>query len=98
MIRQQINTLFDQRIALPPPPSYEVGRGVAFGLSGGGVNSTPIALQLGPTLYFDFTIGATKPLGNYEDSSLILNFIQPAYQIEPAADPAYGYGLYLVAG
>jgi hypothetical protein len=98
MIVQQTNTLLNQRIALSPPPTYEVGRGVTSGLSGGGVDSLPIALQLGPSLYLDFTVGATKPLGVYEDPSLILNFTQPAYQIEPAADPAYGYGLYLVQG
>jgi hypothetical protein len=96
MIVQQTNTLLNQRIALPPPPTYEVGRGVTSGLSGGGVNSTPIALQLDPSLYLDFTVGATKPLGDYEDLSLNLIFTQNAYQIEPTADPAYGPGLYLV--
>lgn len=96
MIVQQTNSLFNQRIALSPPPTYEVGRGVTSGLSGGGINSTPIALQLDPSLYLDFTVGATKPLGDYEDLSLNLIFTQNAYQIEPTADPAYGPGLYLV--
>lgn len=96
MIVQQTNTLLNQRIALSPPPAYEVGRGVTSGLSGGGIDSTPIALQLGPSLYLDFITGATKPLGVYEDLSLNLIFTQNAYQIEATSDPAYGPGLYLV--
>jgi hypothetical protein len=83
MIVQQTDTLTDQRIALSPPPTYEVGRGVASGLSGGGINSTPVALQFDPTLYLDFTVGATRPLGDYQAASL-------------TPSPAYGPGLYLV--
>jgi hypothetical protein len=95
MIFQQYNTLFNQRIA-PDRPIYNAGRGVTLGLSGGGADSLPIALQLGPSLYLDFTIGATKPLGNYEDLTLNLIFTQNAYQVEATNDPAYGFGLYLV--
>lgn len=95
MIIQQYNTLLNQRIA-PDRPIYNAGRGVTMGLTGGGIDSLPIALQLGPSLYLDFIPGPTKPLGDYEDLSLNLIFTQNAYQIEATNDPAYGPGLYLV--
>ena len=55
-------------------------------------------LALGPSLYLDFITGSSSSLGQYQDATLDLNFIEPQYDIAATADPAYGYGRYLVQG
>lgn len=55
-------------------------------------------LALEPSLYLDFITGASSSLGQYQDATLDLNFIEPQYDIAATADPAYGYGRYLVQG
>ncbi|NBS70264.1 hypothetical protein EBT31_15340 [bacterium] len=64
---------------------------------GGGAGGGPI-LALGPSLFLDFLAGPTSSLGNYQDASLDLNFVEPQFDIAATADGAYGYGRYLVAG
>ena len=71
-------------------------RSATAGLGGGDVGSALLTLE--PSLYLDFGSGAASSLGSYADASLDLNFIEPQYDIAATADPAYGYGRYLVAG
>lgn len=81
--------LIGLNLKLPRP---NLVSGVGGGAGGGAI------LALEPSLYLDFIAGPTSSLGVYEDQSLNLNFTEPQYDIVVAADPAYGYGRYLVAG
>ena len=71
-------------------------RSATAGLGGGDIASALFALD--PSLVLDFLAGPTSSLGNYQDASLDLNFIEPQYDVAATADGAYGYGRYLVAG
>ena len=55
-------------------------------------------LALEPSLYLDFITGASSSLGQYEDATLDLNFIEPQYEIAADNAPGYGVGRYLVQG
>lgn len=81
--------LIGLNLKLPRP---NLVSGVGGGAGGGAI------LALDPSLYLDFLAGPTSSLGNYQDASLDLNFVEPQYDIAATADPAYGYGRYLVAG
>jgi hypothetical protein len=71
-------------------------RSATAGLGGGDPASALFALD--PSLVLDFITGPASSLGSYQDASLDLNFLEPQYDIAATADPAYGYGRYLVAG
>lgn len=81
--------LIGLNLKLPRP---NLVSGVGGGAGGGAI------LALDPSLYLDFLAGPTSSLGNYQDASLDLNFLEPQYDIAATADPAYGVGRYLVQG
>ena len=76
--------------------NLKLPRFTAAGGVGNGGPSEILALE--PTLFLDFLAGQSGSLGEYQDQSLDLNFVEPQYDIVVANDPAYGQGRYLVAG